>query len=77
MKVPHTTPEVIQVYLPEHQVVLSFESDVGAEAFSDWWSYDGGSEVFAAWVQTQQIREGRFPNLVIEDSNIISWDDGE
>jgi hypothetical protein len=77
MRVPHTSPRVGQFSLGEHQILLNFESDVGAEAFYGWFEFEGGSEAFAAWVQDRQIREGRFPSLKLKDSKIISWEDDD
>jgi hypothetical protein len=77
MKIPHDTPQDIRVDIAEHQILLNFNDDEGALAFSDWWSYEGGSELFAQWVQNMQIKEGRYPNLTIEESDVVSWDEGE
>lgn len=30
------------IHFAEHEVLLSFDGDIGAEAFYEWWETDGG-----------------------------------
>lgn len=39
--------------IAEHQILLSFYDDVGAEAFDDWWRNEGAEE-FANWVNSNE-----------------------
>jgi hypothetical protein len=39
-----------QVHFAEHEILLSFYDDLGAEAFQEWWN-EVGSESFAEWIK--------------------------
>lgn len=39
--------------VPEHEVLLSFNNDAGAEAFNDWW-FSVGKKQFVEWIISQQ-----------------------
>lgn len=43
-----TVVEQTTLDIPEHEILLSFTNDCGAEAFQDWWE-DEGEEVFREW----------------------------
>ncbi len=48
MRVNHSSKRTIQRYLWDHEIFLSFNDDMGAEAFDVWWE-EVGQEVFAQW----------------------------
>lgn len=41
-----TLESSIDVHLPDHQTLLSFNSDYMTEAFEDWWYFHGGLQKF-------------------------------
>lgn len=45
-------------HLAEHEIMLSFVNDVGAEMFTDWWNSEGVYE-FEAWVKENKEEYGR------------------
>lgn len=49
--IPDNLPKVlteITHYIPEHQMLLSFNDDDPAEKFSDWW-FSEGKDSFSKW----------------------------
>jgi len=47
-------------------MVLQFDNDDDALAFSDWWN-EIGSMDFGAWVKLMQEEEGRYPWTTVEE----------
>lgn len=44
-------PESIRHDIPDHQVLLAFNSDDDADKFRDWWR-EAGWEMFKAWASS-------------------------
>ena len=52
MKIEHdTVPAEVHTYIPEHQVLLSFNADEDAIAFYRWWAEAGGRDLFVSWAK--------------------------
>lgn len=43
--------------VPDHQFLLSFNSDWMSSAFGDWW-YEEGREAFLEYVNTEMLYDG-------------------
>ena len=65
-RVPHQQPSTMQLSVPEHVVVLQFENDDDALAFSDWWN-EVGSTDFGAWVKVAQEKDGIYQWTTVEE----------
>jgi len=39
-----------RVNIPDHEVLISFNNDCGAEAFQEWWDADGFNQ-YKLWVE--------------------------
>jgi len=37
-------------HIGEHEIMISFNNDSGAEAFDEWW-HDVGSKLFMDWIK--------------------------
>jgi hypothetical protein len=66
MKVTHTSPRKYVAELDRKSILLNFADEEGAAAFDHWFEFAGGSEMFAEWVKTMQIREGKYINIHLE-----------
>lgn len=47
--------QTMQISVPEHEVLLSFNSDEDAILFSDWWNFKGWTQ-FKKWADVQNKR---------------------
>jgi hypothetical protein len=48
MKLDYYRPEFLDAEIPEHMVLLAFNSDSGAYAFDEWWCLKG-EELLMEW----------------------------
>jgi len=62
--VPHTVNGEThnQLRLGEHEILLSFRDDLGAEAFYDYWLTEG-RKVFDQWCEDQNATEGYYESV--------------
>lgn len=59
-------PSEMQLTVPEHIIVLQFDNDDDAIAFSDWWNEYGWMD-FGAYVKNAQENDGAYSWTAVED----------